>query len=246
MGSQRILVIEDTIELQEEIQEVLSRKFPVDAVGTGADALEALAKKEYSLILMDVGLPDDNGFELCAKIRRIESCKSIPIFFLTGRDDVFDKITAFSLGADDYIVKPFNFLELEARVEAKMQKIKNQNTHEEYYTKGYFQVFPNLQKVLILPAEGQPMDESQQQLNLTSIEFRLLTFFLRHDGQNISREEILNEIWGQDKPSTDRTVDTHIYTLRQKLGPLAACIKSVPRVGYRFSQESLTSKNKSA
>lgn len=124
MKLQKILIIEDTEEIREAIQEVLNKKYEVDAVATGADALKAVSQKVYSLILMDVGLPDDSGFELWAKIQRIYKARSTSIFFLTGRDDVFDKITAFSLGADDYLVKPFDLLEMEARVDAKMQKIQ--------------------------------------------------------------------------------------------------------------------------
>lgn len=126
MKKQKILVIEDTEEIRDAIKDVLERKYDVTAVGTGADALKAVSKKFYSLILMDVGLPDDTGFELWEKIQRVYKAKKAAIFFLTGRDDVFNKITAFSLGADDYLVKPFDFLEMEARVDARMQKILDQ------------------------------------------------------------------------------------------------------------------------
>ncbi len=123
MKRQKILIIEDTEEIREAIQEILEKKYKVDAVATGAAALAAVAKNAYALILMDVGLPDDSGFELWAKIQRVYKTHKTAIFFLTGRDEVFDKITAFSLGADDYLVKPFNLLEMEARVDARMQKI---------------------------------------------------------------------------------------------------------------------------
>lgn len=123
MKRQRLLIIEDAEEIRDAIKEVLDKKYEVTAVGTGAEALKEVSKKLFSMILMDVGLPDYTGFELWEKIQRVYKSKKTAIFFLTGRDDDFNKITAFSLGADDYLVKPFNLLEMEARVDARMQKL---------------------------------------------------------------------------------------------------------------------------
>ena len=123
MKKQRLLIIEDAEEIRDAIKEVLDKKYEVTAVGTGAEALKEVSKKFFTMILMDVGLPDYTGFELWEKIQRVYKSKKTAIFFLTGRDDDFNKITAFSLGADDYLVKPFNLLEMEARVDARMQKL---------------------------------------------------------------------------------------------------------------------------
>ncbi|MBK7963227.1 MAG: response regulator transcription factor [Bdellovibrionales bacterium] len=123
MKRQRLLIIEDAEEIRDAIKEVLDKKYEVTAVGTGAEALKEVSKKFFTMILMDVGLPDYTGFELWEKIQRVSKSKKTAIFFLTGRDDDFNKITAFSLGADDYLVKPFNLLEMEARVDARMQKL---------------------------------------------------------------------------------------------------------------------------
>ncbi|MBL7670779.1 MAG: response regulator transcription factor [Bdellovibrionaceae bacterium] len=123
MKRQRLLIIEDAEEIRDAIKEVLDKKYEVTAVGTGAEALKEVSKKFFTMILMDVGLPDYTGFELWEKIQRVYKSKKTAIFFLTGRDDDFNKITAFSLGADDYLVKPFNLLEMEARVDARMQKL---------------------------------------------------------------------------------------------------------------------------
>lgn len=231
----RLLIVEDSAEVQLILSSTLQKKYDITAVTTGSAALAALKEKHYSLIILDIELPDEDGFKLCARMRLDESTKMTPIFFLSGRTQISDKVTAFRLGADDYMVKPFDPVELLARVEAKMAKVREQEDLNQNYTKGIFRVLPSLQKVQVL---GDPQSHSgvAQDLSLTSIEFRLFTHFLRHEEHVLSREQILNFVWGQENHVTDRTVDTHVYTLRQKLGNLAKCIKSVPKTGYKFTQ----------
>ncbi|MBL7671322.1 MAG: response regulator transcription factor [Bdellovibrionaceae bacterium] len=239
MDIQRILIIEDSVDLQFELKEILQKKFSITGVLTAAAALDALNASQYSLILIDVGLPDEDGFTLLGKIRQIDTAKLTPVFFLTGRDNVQDKVNAFSMGADDYLVKPFNPRELEARVEAKMLKLLAQPIQGDSFVCGNFRVAPGLQKVEVLADETGHLTP-ERNMNLTSIEFRLLFYFLKNEDKNLPRKEILKVVWGESLPGTDRTVDTHVYTLRQKLGSLARCVKSVPKVGYRFSQKDVS------
>lgn len=245
MDIQRILIIEDSVDLQFELKEILQKKFSITGALTAAAAIEALNANQYSLILIDIGLPDDDGFTLLSKIRLIENAKLTPVFFLTGRDNVQDKVNAFSMGADDYLVKPFNPRELEARIEAKMLKLLAQPIQGDSFVSGNFRVAPGLQKVEILADETGVLTP-ERILNLTSIEFRLLFFLLKNENRSLTRKEILKVVWGESLPGTDRTVDTHVYTLRQKLGSLARCIKSVPKTGYRFSQKDVFRAKKTA
>jgi DNA-binding response OmpR family regulator len=242
---QNILIIEDSVDLQFELKEVLQKKFSVTPALTASEALNILKGNTYSLIIMDIGLPDEDGFTLTSKIRLLEGSKTTPIFFLTGRDNVQDKVVAFSLGADDYLVKPFHPDELVARVEAKMLKLRSQPVVTDSFVSGNFRIIPTLQQAQIIADITGPLTP-EPILNLTSIEFRLLTYFLNHEKKTLSRKEIMKVVWGENPPGTERTVDTHVYTLRQKLGSVAGCIKSIPKIGYRFSQEDFFQSKKTA
>lgn len=227
--SQRILVVEDACDTQLLLRSVLAR-YDVVCVGTTTDAYACLTNEKFDLIILDVELPGESGFQFCHRLRGHQKHKDIPIIFLTGRRLAADKVTAFSLGAEDYIVKPIDVIEFQARIDAKMRKLNNASLSKDVYTYGPFKVYLAPQKIT-LSLKGQESD-----LDLRGFEFKLFYFLLRNEGKVLTREQVLTEVWGQNLNVTFRTVDTHIYTLRRKIGEFADWIKTIPRSGYMFAQ----------
>jgi DNA-binding response OmpR family regulator len=158
-----------------------------------------------------------------------EKLKTIPVFFLTGKDDISTKVAAFAMGAEDYIVKPFNALELRARVEAKIKRAASQVESHQILRKGDLQLDGATHRVYSL-ASGEP-----SLIRLTPREFKLLFYLAKNEDHVISRSSLLDAIWGDSVEVFDRTVDTHISAIRKKLDKLSGYIESVSGAGYRFS-----------
>lgn len=190
------------------------------------------AKEIYSgdidLILLDVGLPDGDGFEFCYWVRTQTQSPQTPIIFVSGRDSVENRIAGFSIGGDDYISKPFNIIELKTRLEAKLRRLETE-------------------KKLIMDFHGVRADLHRQtaqilhdgilvDLDLTPLEFKILNLLLNEPNKVLSRDEILNRIWGQNVYVYPRSVDTHVSKLRKKLQTKGYLIKSVHGVGYRLCE----------
>ena len=233
-----LLAVEDSPDFQIMIQRVLSGpSFRLKCVGTASDAIEALGRESFDLVLLDIVLPDGDGFRVCTHMQKEERMRGTPVFFLTGKNDVYDKVLAFSLGADDYIVKPFDPLELKARIEAKLAKKKSKesdpgafpDTFKDSFRKGRLKINLGFQKAFVLDDDGKEND-----LRLTPAEFKLLHYLIRNEGKLCSRSQLLSAIWGQDVHVLDHNVYTHICALRRKLADQAEYIESVPRLGYRF------------
>jgi DNA-binding response OmpR family regulator len=226
-----ILVVEDAPEFQLMIRHVLTPPvFQLKLVGTVAQAIECLKNETYDLVLLDIGLPDGDGYQVCAQMQIEERTKNIPVFFLTGKTDVYDKVMAFSLGADDYIVKPFDPRELKARIDAKLSKVKVKAESEEFYRKGVLKVSLGFQKAFLVEEGGTETD-----LRLTPVEFKLLNYLIKNEGKLCSRARLLSDLWGNDVHVLDHNVYTHVCALRRKLGKHSGYVRSVPRQGYRFS-----------
>lgn len=197
-----------------------------ETIGGG---LEAIAKHSFDLILLDINLPDGNGFDAYAKIRELEHYKLTPILFLTARIELEDKVRGFSLGADDYIVKPFDLVELKMRIAAKLKNLSARKSASEI-TFGPFEVSVAAQRVSVKDETG-----SGRKLELTSSQFKLLFHLLRNENRTVSRDEILKEVWGSEVNVSDRTVDTHVYAIRRELGSLKKLLLSVHGKGYRLT-----------
>ena len=241
MSAHRILLVEDSPEVQIVVCAALKRKFLVQTVATFKDAMQKLENDAFSLIILDVELPDGDGFAICAQLKMHERHRNTPVIFLSGKAQITDKVMGLSLGADDYIVKPVEPLEFQARVEARIRNIELAREARENVCIGDFRVIPTQQKIFI--SSGA----EERALELTTMEFKLLFLLLRSENQIFSREQILNEVWGPLANVTDRTVDTHIYTIRKKIGATATCIQAISRAGYRYAQsETSTSKIPSA
>lgn len=236
MSKQKILLVEDSVETQVVIRATLGKKYDVVIAQMASEALQLVGSDHFALILLDVELPDGNGFQLYSELKSKSLVSDAPIIFLTGRKETSDKVLGFTLGAEDYVVKPIEPLEFQARIDSRIRKSIEARVPKTKFVSGPFEIDLANQSAFIKKV-GQV-----QELDLTSNEFKLLYQFLTHESQVLSREQILEQIWGKDVHITDRTIDTHVYTLRQKLGDLASLIQSVPRVGYKYSPTLATDK----
>ena len=223
----RILIVEDSLTTQTLIQSSLDQIAIIQCVSSIADAEKELNKNNYDLLILDVLLPDGDGFNFCQKLRNQPKFSDLPLIFLTGQTELDDKVKGLKLGGDDYIVKPFAPDELQARVQARLRrKPKDSST----LSVDGFHIDFNAQAVFF---KGSQI-EQEQNLDLTRIEFKLLVFFLRHIGKTFSRADLLQKVWGESTHVSEHTVDTHISSLRKKIVATGYQIKSVLKQGYKF------------
>lgn len=191
------------------------------------EAKEELAKKTFDLLILDVDLPDGNGIEFCSSLQATHA--HIAVFFLTGHTDLSEKVMGFSAGADDYITKPFFPLELRARLESRLRKNKQQEIQSDNFKWKELNISKSRQEVLILE------NGNYQKIDLTALEFKILMYFAARIGEVIIRDQILNDIWGQDIHVYHRSVDTHVSKLRKKLGAVSHILESIHGAGYKFT-----------
>jgi two-component system phosphate regulon response regulator PhoB len=226
--SGRILLVEDSPDDQLLIERSLQTRFDVESAGSEAQALELARGAQYDLVILDVVLPGSSGFEIYGKLRAMDTYRDVPIIFLTGQAALEDKLRGFGLGADDYIVKPFEPMELLARIEGRILR-KAPGGPEENVEFSDIRLNVALQRAYLKRAEGE------KELDLTPIEFKLLYHFVRHPERTHSRDELLESVWGNKVYVLGRTIDKHVCSLRQKLETGAQYLKTVPGQGYRFS-----------
>lgn len=225
----RILLIDSSLEVQTELRRAFAARFDVSLASSCAEARGLLGRDLFDLIILETHLPDGDGFLFCSELRSREMTLDIPVIFLSERSKVSDKIQGFSVGADDYLVKPFDSLELLARVEVRLKRIRLGHEQEQLVQKGDLVLSIAFQKA-ILKELG-----SEKDLRLTPTEFRLLYFFIRNEGQVLSRAQLLNTIWSDDVHVLTRTIDKHISTLKKKLDSRAHYIQSIHSRGYSFA-----------
>ncbi|GGJ46089.1 response regulator transcription factor [Deinococcus roseus] len=227
----RILLVEDEKDLSERIAERL--KLQGHQVLQVFDGLQALQKFEGfapDLLILDVMLPGLDGLSVC---RRIRAFSFVPILMLTARTGELERVLGFEVGADDYVPKPFSLLELEARVRALLRRGKPMQ--EEPLDLGMLEYAG-----CTLDLASRQVRVQQQPIELTRREFDLLLYLVRHPGRVFSREWLIRQVWDEDYQGMDRTIDTHITRLRQKLAGslLAEKIVSVRGLGYRLEAQS--------
>ena len=223
-----VLLVEDSPDAFHLVKRALGAAIRLEWAKTLAEASQALQKKAFDLILLDVTLPDGDGYRLCSILQTDDQLKNVPVIFLTAKNTISDKVLGFSVGADDFISKPFDALELKARVDSRLRRRDRERSESDVIRLGDIEINKSLQKVQILEA-GQSLD-----VDLTPIEFKLLIFLCKEINKVYSRDEILNSVWGEAIHVYARSVDTHISKLRKKLGPRSNCIESVHGSGYRF------------
>ena len=169
------------------------------------------------------------GMSCVMKSRANEELKDLPIIFLSGRSEIKDKMMAFNLGGDDYLVKPFEPQELRLRVEAKLKRSRAKLGAEDWYQKGALKINKGFQKAYIVDGEGVAQD-----IELTPIEFKILLVLSSYEEHVFSRNKLMTWVWGQEVYLSDRTVDRHICSLRKKLGRHATYVRSIYGSGYSF------------
>ena len=205
----RVLIVDDEPAIADTLSYVLrSEGHVVEQAENGAAALALLRDAPPDLALVDIGLPDISGFEL---VRRLRAFSTLPVMFLTARSEEIDRVMGFELGADDYVVKPFSPREVAGRVRAILRRTAAGASAVVAPVGGGFTLFELEARI----------EYRGQALPLTRFEFRLLAHLLRAPRRVFSREQLLDAVWGNDRDSTDRTVDTHVKTLRAKLREVA-------------------------
>jgi two-component system alkaline phosphatase synthesis response regulator PhoP len=223
----RVLLVEDEPGLVLTLTDRLAREgYEVESTADGESGLERAASESFDLILLDVMLPRMNGFDVLRELRRrgVETA----VIMLTARGQVVDKVVGLKLGADDYVTKPFEMVELLARVEAKLRRAPVAAQPAEGYQFGEIRVDFRRAEVI---RHGGPLE-------LSAREFQLLRYFIEHRGATLTRDELLNEVWGYNSMPSTRTVDVHVAWLRQKIEPNPRhpqYILTVHGMGYKFA-----------
>lgn len=226
--SNRVLVVDDEKLIVKGIRFSLEQEgMEVDCAYDGEEALEKAKEKEYDMILLDIMLPKLTGLEVCQQIREFSS---VPIIMLTAKGEDMDKILGLEYGADDYITKPFNILEVKARIKAIMRRMRKEEAKESF---GKTLVSGDLK----LDCEGRRVFIAGKEINLTAKEFDVLELLAKNPNKVYSRENLLNLVWGYEYPGDVRTVDVHIRRLREKIEAVPSDPKYVHTkwgIGYYF------------
>jgi DNA-binding response OmpR family regulator len=218
--SARILLVDDEQAVQTLLTYPLRRDgYEVIAAGDGHEALRRFAEQRFDLVVLDLMLPKLDGIEVC---RRMRSRSQVPIIMLTAKGDEIDKVVGLEMGADDYITKPFSVRELLARVRAVMRRLDETSgkTYEDDH--------------LLIDFDDIRVVCHGQKVKLTNKEFSLLSVLAKSTDRVITRQQLLDNVWGYSYYGDARTLDVHIRRLRQKLGECGDCIETVVGVGYRF------------
>lgn len=220
-----VLAVEDCSDERRRLARALEPHLSVVFADSVEGAFERLAQDPVDLILLDVSLPDGDGFQLCSLLREDEAFRRLPIVFLTARAETRDKVHAFSLGAEDYVEKPYDALELRARIHAQLRRAGRDA--DELLCRGDLRLHAPSYRAS-LAGGGRVTD-----LDLTPHEFRLLYHLASAEDRIFTRGQLLEALWGPTVV-TERTIDTHISSLRRKLGAQRHCVETVRGVGYRF------------
>jgi DNA-binding response OmpR family regulator len=223
----KVLVVEDDDSMAVALKDGFAYEgFQVSVARDGAEGLALARAGKLDLVILDVMLPKMNGLDVCRELRK--EGNQVPIIMLTARGQEIDKVLGLKLGADDYVTKPFGFLELMARVEALLRRASGRDMQVETYQFGDVQV--NFKR-----GEASKAGET---LELTLREFRLLRYFIEHRGEVVGRDQLLDAVWDYDHAPLTRTVDMHVAKLRRKVEDTVAdprWIVTVHRAGYKFT-----------
>ena len=221
----RILVVDDELRVRDLIKKYAKFEgYEVSEASNGLQALELCRDQNFDIVIMDVMMPELDGFSACKEIRKFSN---VPIIILSARGEEYDKIHGFEFGIDDYVVKPFSPRELMMRIAAVLKRGgASVPEAKEGYTYGGLTVDFTGRMVTI---DGKRVDMSPR-------EYDLFFFLVKNRGIALSREKLINEVWGYDFFGDDRTIDTHIKQLRKILGPYSKCISTLRGVGYRFDE----------
>jgi two-component system phosphate regulon response regulator PhoB len=226
--SQRILIIEDEPDIRKTLEYNISREgYKVVSASSLSEGKEQINSSDFSLILLDLMLPDGSGLDLCREIKSDKDKSPTPIIILTAKDDEVDKVVGFELGADDYVTKPFSVRELILRIKAILKR--GESKKETLEVQRQF-------GELTMDIDSHEAFVNNEQIILTALEFRLLRQLVDRRGRVQSRDQLLSDVWGYSAEVNTRTVDTHIKRLREKLGTMGKYVQTIRGVGYKFSR----------
>lgn len=226
MGS-CILVVDDEPDLLELVRFNLDRAgYRVETATTGEEALTRLRRPTPDLMVLDLMLPDLSGEEVCRRVRADPDRASLPVIMLTAKSEEVDRVVGFELGADDYVTKPFSPRELVLRVKALLRRSSEADAVSAPLERGPLRLDPERHRCAV----------KGEEVELTAKEFQLLEALMRRPGRVMTREKLLDEVWGSDIAVTSRTIDTHLKRLREKLGVASELIETVRGLGYRFAE----------
>ncbi|MFK4350783.1 response regulator transcription factor [Bacillus sp. RC92] len=221
MSKYNVLVVDDESDMRKLVGMYLDNfGYEWGEAENGKEALRKLETDHYDFVVLDIMMPEMDGLSVCKEIRKTSD---VPIIFLTAKGEEWNRVNGLRMGADDYIVKPFSPGELIARMEAVLRRYTKQEQQEE------IQFGP-----ILINEKSRRVETNGETIPLTVKEFDLLYFLCQHNGQVFSREQLLEKVWGYDYAGSTRTVDTHVKTMRLKLGESGNYIQTVWGVGYKF------------
>jgi phosphate regulon transcriptional regulator PhoB len=228
MTPRLIAIVEDEKDIAELVAYNLTKAgYEAKQFHDGESFLSDLKRHRPDLVILDLMLPGIDGLEICRVVKGDPATRAIPIIMLTAKGTETDRVVGLELGADDYVVKPFSPRELIARVKAILRRADARLKEQEIIRIGQLVIDPNRATVTL---KGKPLE-------LTATEFRILEMLCRHPDRVFSRNQVLEYVWGYDKPVVDRTIDVHILNLREKLGSMGDRLKTVRGMGYKFASE---------
>lgn len=220
-----IYIVEDDENIRQmETYALKNSGYEVEGFGDGEGFFAACEKRLPSLAILDIMLPGDDGLEILRKFRGMHRCKSIPVIMVTAKSSELDAVKGLDSGADDYITKPFGIMELISRVKAVLRRMEASGAENSYQVGDIY-----------LNTESHSVTVDHRECELTYKEFELLKYLMANQGIVLTRDRIMDRVWGMDYEGESRTVDVHIKTLRQKLGEAGSAIKTVRNVGYKIT-----------
>ena len=227
--ARRVLVVDPDLASRREIRSACEQDgYQVFEADGSADALRQVEDSRPSLILLEVTLPDGSGFDVCREVRKLDT--TVPVIMMSSRSDEIDAVVALEIGADDYVTKPLRLRELVARMTAHLRRARLESAEASRSRLEF--------RELTIDVNERRVYKAEREVQLTHTEFDLLTFLAANAGKVLSREKILNSIWGYEYPIETRVIDVHIRNLRRKIETQPShpyYILAVPGIGYRFT-----------
>jgi DNA-binding response OmpR family regulator len=228
-GARKVLVVDGDSATRNDVRAAVAQDgYQVVEADTGAEGLRQVDALRPNLVLLEVTLPDASGFDVCRELRKKDT--AVPVIMMSSRSDEIDAVVALEIGADDYVVKPLRLRELAARIAAHLRRMRMESAEA---TRNRLEF-----RDLVIDVNERRIYRAGQEVELTHTEFDLLTFLASNAGKVLSREKILNSIWGYEYPIETRVIDVHIRNLRRKIEAQPSrpyYILAVPGIGYRFT-----------
>ena len=229
IGARKVLVVDGDSATREDVRSAVAQDgYQVIEADTGAEGLRQVDALRPNLVLLEVTLPDASGFDVCRELRKKDA--AVPVIMMSSRSDEIDAVVALEIGADDYVVKPLRLRELAARIAAHLRRMRMESAEA---TRNRLEF-----RDLVIDVNERRIYRAGLEVELTHTEFDLLTFLASNAGKVLSREKILNSIWGYEYPIETRVIDVHIRNLRRKIEGQPSrpyYILAVPGIGYRFT-----------